>query len=151
MAEGILKKIVAGRSDAPLPIEVASAGTMGISGMPASRWSADVCAEYDIDLSEHQSQAASQELLEQSDLVLVMSKVHHEHCREMGVPEGNLFLLRAFPDTPTDWHTLSVPDPVGQDRETYQRVFFQMEEALQKGLRELFARARKAQGGIGDG
>ena len=146
MAEGILKKLIAERGNETPPIEAASAGTMGLTGVPATAPAIDVSAAYGIDLGNHSSQAASQELLRKSDLVLALAVDHYEYCRVVGVPENKLFLVRAFPEHQADMGQLSVPDPIGQGHEFYRRAFFLIDEAIRKGWPEIVRRAREVAG-----
>lgn len=141
MAEGLLKKLLADKKGTTPPITVASAGTMGLIGMPATDLAVEVSASYGVDISEHRSQAATPELLDQADLVLALAIDHHEYCRGMGVPTQKLFLLRAFPSHPEGLSRYQIPDPIGGPREQYQRTFYLIEEALRRGLPDIIARA----------
>ncbi|MBI5868440.1 MAG: protein tyrosine phosphatase [candidate division Zixibacteria bacterium] len=139
MAAGLMKKLLAERTGATPLINVVSAGTMGLIGMPATDLAIEVSASYDL------SQAATPELLDQADLVLALAADHHEYCRAMGVPAERLFMLRAFPQHPQGLAQYQIPDPIGGNRDQYQRTFYLIEEALRRGLPAIIARANSSE------
>ena len=148
MAEGILRKLVEDLGDQAPPIEVQSAGTMGMVGQPASQFSVSVAAEYGIDISDHRSQAASRELLDSADLIFGLSDEHYHYVLDLGVNPEKIFLLRGFPNRDVDHDHASILDPIGMPRQAYQQVFFQIEEYTRHVLTEIVRRAReKAAGG----
>ena len=147
MAEGLLKKLVADRPGVQPSITVASAGTMGLVGMPATGFAMEVAADYGVGIHDHRSQAATPQLLDEADLVLTMADEHHDFCRGMGVPPERLYMLRAFPRHPGALSQYVIPDPIGGDREQYQRTFFLIEEALRHCLSDILNRASGLQGG----
>jgi protein-tyrosine-phosphatase len=147
MAEGLLKKLLADRSGPPTSIDVASAGTMGLVGMPATDFAVEVSASYGVDIHQHHSQAATPELLDRADLVLALAADHYDFCRDMKVPPERLYMLRAFPGHPNALSQYVIPDPIGSPREQYQRTFFLIEEALRRCLPDIFARAADSRGG----
>lgn len=147
MAEGLLKKLLNDRSGEIPWISVASAGTMGLVGQPATPLAVEVAAEYGIDIGEHRSQAATPALLDQMDLVLTMADEHHDFCRGMGVPTERLYMLRAFPKHPAGLSQFVIPDPIGGEREQYQQTFFLIEEALLRSLPEILRRATERRRG----
>jgi protein-tyrosine-phosphatase len=142
-----MRKLVAGHPGVQPPIVAASAGTMGLVGMPATELATEVAAEYSVDILNHRSQTATPELLDQADLVLTMADDHHDFCRGMGVPPERLYMLRAFPNHPAALSRYGIPDPIGGDREQYQRAFFMIEEALRRCLPEILGRASGLQDG----
>lgn len=79
MVEGLLRARLAER--ALSDVSVTSAGFLS-EGSPATDEAVEVMAMRGIDLSGHQSQLASQEVLEEADLVLAMAR---RHVREAAV------------------------------------------------------------------
>ena len=146
MAEGILRKLMADSGAEDALVESASAGTMGLVGMPAAQKAVDVSAEYGVDISGHTSQAATRKLLYNADLVLALADDHYTFCMDIDVPEEQVFLLRAFPQRTANLREMSVPDPIGQGRDVYQKVFFQIDEALRQSFPEIMQRARAKAG-----
>jgi protein-tyrosine-phosphatase len=60
---------------------VESAGTWALPGLPATEYSRQEAHRHGLDLSRHQSQPASCELLAQFDLVLAMEKEHQRQLQ----------------------------------------------------------------------
>ncbi len=134
MAEGIFKKRLAEKLNCTVDqieqigYKTGSAGTIGSAGWPASTEAVDVCSENGIDISSHQSTALSKQLIEQSDLIYVMSRCHREQVLNLcKAAEEKCFLMAA--DT-------EVPDPIGQDRHIYQRCFAQIDRAIANRMSE---------------
>ncbi len=120
MAEAYLKHILAkqGRTD----IHVSSAGIMALGGMGASEGTREILANEGIDVSGHRAQRVTRDLINQSDLILVMDTVHEDNILQMAPEAKNrLFLLKEFAkinDT-----NLNIADPAGGSIEFYQDIF----------------------------
>jgi protein-tyrosine-phosphatase len=134
MAEGILRKLVAESPTAGVEITVGSAGTLGLSGAPATDLATAVASEYDIDLTAHRSRALTPRLLAESDLVFALAAEHYDACRRMGRSEDTLFMLCAYPDHSPDRVSDSIPDPIGGNRARYEEAFFQIDEAIRRSF-----------------
>lgn len=65
------------------PVEVDSAGTLGIVGAPAHPRAVAACWELGLDLSDHRSKALDAELLAWADTVLVMELQHATIARSI--------------------------------------------------------------------
>lgn len=141
MAEGILRKLVETLPPSGTRIEVASAGTIGKAGAPATKLAIDVAGEYGVDLHTHRAQALTRPLLDQADLVLAMAAEHYEVCRNWGKSGEQLFLLRSFPRQPSDLCADSIRDPIDGDRLKYERVFFEIDEAVRRSFPAILRRA----------
>lgn len=150
MAEGILRKLVEDSGAGETLVKSMSAGTMGMVGMPATQNAIEVAAEYGVHIIDHRSRAATRKFLYSADLVLALAGDHFNYCRDLDVPEENLYLLRAFPQRTAHLREMSVPDPIGQGRPVYQQVFFQIDEALRQSLPEIIKRAQEKMSRAGD-
>ena len=77
--------------------------------------------EIALDVSGHRSQGITTELIEKSQLILVMS---HEHLKELqtNFPQfaKKIFLLKAFANK--DVQNDSIPDPIGMTLLTYRKT-----------------------------
>ena len=141
MAEGILKKMLKeGNID---QIQVSSAGTNSWGGCPASLSALETGASAGIDLKAHLSRKINRKMLEEVDLVLVMSGDHLDHIKELN---ENLmkktFLLKAFPQR-SDEKSFWIKDPVGGTRDDYRRCFHDLNESIKRILPELIGSAQK--------
>lgn len=79
MAEGLARDYARKRR---LPIEVGSAGTMGLVGRPAEANAVAVCAEIGVDIAGHRSRGVTEALVDAANWVLVMEVGHAQWLRE---------------------------------------------------------------------
>ncbi|HIE05300.1 MAG TPA: threonylcarbamoyl-AMP synthase [bacterium (Candidatus Stahlbacteria)] len=123
MAVGILRNLLRG-----LPVFVYSSGTVADLGLPAADNAILALREREIDISSHQSQPLSRELVIRSDLILVMEKNHKEKVIILD-PEARTktFLLKDFPRNRDE-----IFDPVGRPLNVYKRCLRLMLPGLEK-------------------
>jgi protein-tyrosine phosphatase len=138
MAEGLLRlKLPSGLQG---DVVIASAGTLGIEGMPAARNSVEIVQEMGGDISQHRSQGLTDELVENADLILAMAHEHVDYLHE-NFPQyrENVFLLKRFardnndaasPDDDPDDDEIF--DPIGSGKETYRYCARLIEEELER-------------------
>ncbi len=138
MAEGLMRaKIPSGLAG---KVEVASAGTLGIYGAPATDYAVAVTEELGADITDHLSQGISAELAEWADIIFGMSFEHQEfllaHYPRI---QENVFLLRSF-DRPADpQHEDSISDPIGGSLELYQECCQIIDAELERILPRLLS------------
>jgi glycine hydroxymethyltransferase len=127
MAEGLFRRLLAGRDD----IRVQSAGVSAGRGMPASRHAVQALSVDGVDLADFRSQPLSEELVGQATHIFVMTR-DHKRLIELLFPEAaeKTYLLREFEPGAPD-----VPDPIGLGRETYERCRDILKRALPALLR----------------
>lgn len=133
MAEGLLK--------ARLPdgivewVLVESAGTMGISGMPASDGAIRVAAENGVDISGHLSTGLSAKSIREADLIVVMESFHDEWIRSV-VPgaAGKTHLLGALGREGEAPEKAAVDDPIGAPLDVYRKCFDTIGDHLERCL-----------------
>ncbi len=127
MAEGYLKSLLNGRED----VEVLSAGLAGFEGLSASDEAIELMERIGVDLSKHQSQKCTAELIERATLILAMTKYHRmqimELCPEAG---GKVFLLKEF-DQRVEENFLDIPDPMGHPMADYELCFQKMKPPIE--------------------
>ena len=105
MAEGLARRYGEVRAQ---PLDVRSASVMGLEGRPAAPNAVKVMAELGIDLSDHQSQPMTPDLLRWADWILVMELGHSQAVRDMAPDvEDRVLLLGSF------CGLLEIPDPLG--------------------------------------
>ena len=109
--------------------KISSAGTMGISGLPASSEAVAVCADRGLDISGHKSTGLNKRLIEDSDIIYVMSRQHLRDVCGLAAETANKCMLLA--------DKVEIPDPIGQDRKTYLDCFTQIENGVKKRISEL--------------
>jgi tRNA threonylcarbamoyl adenosine modification protein (Sua5/YciO/YrdC/YwlC family) len=129
MAQGLLrKKLQEQKRD---DVEVLSAGVMYTGGLNASYETRELLARKDIDVSGHRSQRVTADMLNTSDIILVMERLHEQRLLDLHPSIKNrLFLLKEFARV-TDFD-LDIPDPIGRSKEFYEETFAVIEEAVEK-------------------
>ena len=108
----------AGRRD----LKVLSAGTLGISGSPASPEAILAMAELGTDIGKHRSRGLTTEQVRSADLLIVMTRAHLDELHRRFPPgRGRRFLLRAFDaGSRPDARPPDLDDPIGLPIEVYR-------------------------------
>ncbi len=107
---------------------IVSAGTMNLPGIPASRGATEACAERGIDLNHHRSRGLSVSLLEESDLIFVMERVHRETVLTL-CPGGTTKCMLVSREG-------EIADPVGQPLDVFRGCADQLEDAIRQRIGE---------------
>lgn len=135
MAEGIFSHLIAQKFNCGVDevenfgYKIASAGTMGISGLPVSPEAVIACAAKGIDISMHKSSALTQKRIENADLIFAMTRDHLNNIISMA-PEARQksYLLSRTGD---------ISDPIGKGQDQYYKCAEQIESALKERMSEL--------------
>lgn len=133
MAEAILKKAIeeSGRN-----IEeycISSAGISTVDGMDASKHSIEALKELGIDLSNHRSKVITKELIDNSDIILTMTKSHKEILVQ-AVPKckEKVYTFKGF----VNKTELDISDPFGGNLDTYKdtmkEIIYSVNEIVKK-------------------
>ncbi|EQF22736.1 low molecular weight protein-tyrosine-phosphatase ywlE [Clostridioides difficile CD160] len=133
MAEAILKKEIekSGRN-----IEgycISSAGISTVDGMNASQNSIEVLKELGIDLSNHRSKVITKELIDNSDIILTMTKYHKEILVQ-AVPKckEKVYTFKGF----VNENEADISDPFGGNLDTYrdtmEEIMYSVNEIVKK-------------------
>jgi protein-tyrosine-phosphatase len=128
MAEKLLQHALAAEQ-APLnQFEVVSAGVAAGVGEPPSPNSVAAVKKVQLDLSHHQSQPLTQDLLDQAFAVFGMTQSHLDILQHYfdHLPE-RVHLFREFIGANED---PEIPDPYGQNLAAYTACFDSMAEAI---------------------
>jgi protein-tyrosine-phosphatase len=130
IAEAVAKRMISevGRTD----IQVSSAGTNAWDGSPASDGALLVGMERGLDLSGHRSRQLTKEIIDESDLVLVMAPSHLARVKELQ-PRANVHMLSGFASGRDE--SYPIQDPFGGDLTAYRDAFEEIEREL-SGLLE---------------
>ena len=131
-AEGLLKKLVQkkGLDD----IVADSAGLLALTGNSATGLAQKVAAEYDVDLSGHIAKSVKEDIVDRSDLILVMEKSHAKNLLDaFPKAEGKVFLIRRFARFGSK--NRGVADPYGLNYEAYRFCFLDIQDCI-SGLTE---------------
>lgn len=127
MAEGLLRKAVAGRSD----FEVSSAGVAASKGAPCNPETVAVLKKRDAMLESFSSRPITQAILDKATHVFAMTRDHLE-VLEARFPEhaDKFYLTCEFADLPKKGAAMDVPDPIGMGRSAYEEVADVFEVAI---------------------
>jgi protein-tyrosine phosphatase len=124
MAEYLLRHRCAGK----LQLTVRSAGTAAWPGAPSSPAALTVMKELDIDLTQHRSQTLSAELIDESDLIVVMTTAHRDAvCNQFPAADEKTHLLHSFG---TANRERDVADPYGLSVAAYRKTRDEIDSAL---------------------
>ena len=115
-------------------VAIASAGVAASRGEPASAHAVTALRSRDIDLTTHESQPLTADLVRRADLILVMSNAHLFPVSDLGGGE-KVSLLTDFIDG--DEAGESIEDPYGSNEDAYVRTADQIERAVEGLLHRL--------------
>lgn len=130
MAEYLLRHALQDRDD----VEIQSAGTGVFLRSSASQETMHVLARRGIDASMHVSQPVTNILLNQADLILVMTRTHRQQILErLPAVENRVYLLGEFNDDPAARQTgPDIPDPIGKPADAYEGCLLLIQESVKK-------------------
>lgn len=132
MGEAILKRLLAERPDAD-QWRIESAGTWANTGSPAAPYSQYVMQTRGMDISSHQSQPVTEDLLKQVDLVLTM-EIHHKEGMQVAFGE---YAQRIYMLSEMVGIVENIDDPVGGELEDYRETADRLERILTDGLERI--------------
>ncbi|MBD3427236.1 MAG: low molecular weight protein arginine phosphatase [Candidatus Omnitrophica bacterium] len=132
MAEAYMRKRV---SEEGLPVEVRSAGTMGINGMSPSPQAVKVLSDEGMDAEDLKSTGLTRDLIEWADLILVMEPMHKVRIlEEVPEAEGRVQYLATFDPDKND---VVIPDPIGRPVAFYRTSFSLIKGAIEELMKWL--------------
>lgn len=139
MAYGILHAFL--QKENVQSIRADSAGTYAVYGYAPTEEAVILSAERGVDIAGYRSKPISPLLLEESDLILVMGRMHHAVVLNMAPAAiKKVFLLKSFGRAETNPDSKGeIDDPIGGDREEYVRCF----EELNSEVIRVFPLIRK--------
>jgi len=109
--------------------KVGSAGIAAATGQPAGPNAVEAVRPWGLDLTRHRSRALDARLLEDADVILVMTEEHRRRILDIGPHLAAK--LRRLNDQ------VDVADPIGGDLQTYRRCAETMLWAVNKHLDEM--------------
>ena len=134
MAAKLLEHALAAE-DAPLnQIKVVSAGVSAFGGDPASANSVKALKKVGLDIEDHRSQSFTYALMDQSDLILVMTESHREIIQQ-AFPEDKTPIMR-FREKIANG-SKEVPDPYGGPLNLYVETRDSLADAIPSLLQYL--------------
>ncbi|MCM8801073.1 MAG: L-threonylcarbamoyladenylate synthase [Candidatus Omnitrophica bacterium] len=129
MAEALLKNKL--KQNNRTDVEVLSAGVAMLENLEASFDTQELLKQEGIDVSGHRSKRLTEGMLKKSDIILVMERMQEERVIQMAPEVRNrLFLLKEFVKIKDN--ILDIPDPIGTNRQFYEKVFITIKEAVEE-------------------
>jgi len=135
MATGLFRKFLAEKLDCNVDrleqkgYKIVSAGTMGITGSSATVEAIASCSRKGVRIDNHTSTALSRKLIDESDVVFAMGRMHIERILQLSPDAAAKCLLLD--------KTLDIPDPIGQMQQVYDICADLIEKAIGDRLKEL--------------
>ena len=140
MAEGGLRVLLEGRNIDS--IDVGSAGTAAGPGSPATHYAQEAAKTWSADISGHRSRPITRELLEESDLILVMTPGHYHDVMTVYPDAAEYtYLIKKFPEPGEEGE--GVADPIGGSLDMYNQTFLEIGEELGRMLPNIIEMAGK--------
>jgi len=129
MAEALLRKELMEKKRTD--VEVLSAGVMFLAGFGATEATKQMCLAEGIDVSAHRSQRVTREMINGSDIILVMERSHEERILQISPGAKNrVFLLKEFAKIKDN--NLDIGDPIGRSLEFYKETFGIIKTAVER-------------------
>ena len=136
MAEGLLRKKLFQQFKTKLKIH--SAGTLGISGSPATPNAITVAKEKGVDISGHISKGITENIIEEADFIFVMADIHKNFFTNNfpGI-KNKVYLLTNFGVKKSEQKNEPVKDPIGENLTFYRQVINHIEREIERIIPQL--------------
>jgi tRNA threonylcarbamoyl adenosine modification protein (Sua5/YciO/YrdC/YwlC family) len=135
MAKGIFSKNLAEKLQCKVDqldkigYKVSSAGVMNMTGQPASAEAIAACAAKGIDIRAHKSKTLTRQLVEESDFIFAMMRMHCERITALCPETADKCVLLGG--------NKEIPDPIGQPQEVFNDCAELIEETVRERIGEL--------------
>ncbi len=135
MADGIFRKYLAKKLQCEVDhldkmgYKISSSGIMDTGGSPASAEAIAACAAKGIDIKAHKSRILSRQLVEESDFIFAMGRMHSERITALSTEAASKCVLLAENE--------EIADPIGQPEAFFNNCAELIEEAVKKRIGEL--------------
>ena len=127
LAEAIASKM-AGNTG----LTVSSAGLSAWDGSPASQHSIKCAKDLGLSLESHRARPLTQDMLNEADLALTMTKAHKDHILQLfSNAEGKTFTLSEYAGEGSD-----ISDPYSMDYSAYKRCAEELTRLLAKASKK---------------
>lgn len=128
MAAALFRRQAARQGEAE-KYRVASAGTWGVDGQPASVHAQTVIREHGSTLDGHIARTVTPDLMQEADLIIVMTQSHRDAlAAEFPRARSKIHLLSEFNGLEYD-----ISDPYGKSFDAYQACAADLEQLIEQG------------------
>jgi protein-tyrosine-phosphatase len=144
MAEGILKKMLEGRTKGDNQFNIVSAGIYALPGMNSTYEAILAASELGVDISQHKAHQLREDLVKKADLILVMSHTHKDYIlKKFPFAQNKVFLLKKYARG-SDFKNIQIKDedceivdPLGKPIDFYRAVATELGTELGKIIHEI--------------
>ena len=132
LAEAIAKQVFP--EDLLERIEVSSAGSSAVDGVPASPLAVEVAGRRSIDLTGHRARFLDRGLVKEADLIITMGAKHRDTVGVIDPAASRYtYLLTDFCDEETG----DIPDPIGCGIGEYESTYRVLENCIRRMVERL--------------
>lgn len=111
-------------------VTLISAGIIATKGLPASPNAIKVMEEEGIDISGHETQPLTRDLVDSANMVFVMTQWHKlEVIGFLDKPGKEIYLLKEFAPDANNYDT-DIPDPIGKSIDFYRGARDEIEKCM---------------------
>lgn len=121
MAEGFFSYQLSDHSSSA--VTISSAGLAAVVNYPPEPKALAMMQKHGIDISKHRGRQLTNEIIRQSELILVMTKRH------LSVLEKQFLFARGKSFLLGHWQNFEIQDPLGQTLLAFENVYQQIESA----------------------
>lgn len=115
-----------------IDIKINSAGLGALVNYPADKISQALMLERNIDISNHKGKQITNELITQSDLILVMEKNHINNIHHiLPLAKGRVYLLGK-------WGNFEILDPYKQSRHQFEMALELIEQGVDEWIKKIW-------------
>ena len=136
MAEGIFKHLI--NNNNIKNINVSSAGISAFEGDAANEKAIYTLNKKGIDIKNHKAKMLTKKIINESDLILTMTRSHKRM-----ILNDKVYTLKEFAyiinNEEIDRNNLDIADPYGLDSNFYEKTAEEIEEQLQKIIKNIDA------------
>jgi protein-tyrosine-phosphatase len=126
-AQGLFAKLV--RQEGYTGFHAESAGLLALPGNSATFLAQKVAVEHGVELAGHKAKGLSQELVDWSELILVMEKSHKDELlADFSEAADKTFLMRRFARFGS--RSRGIADPYGLQYDAYRFCYLDIEDAV---------------------
>ncbi len=142
MALGILRRAFE-RTKYRKIVHIDSAGTLYLPSTPAALEAIEVSEQAGIDIGTHLSKPLTFEIVLKSNLIICLALNHYQQlAAQYPAFRDKIFLLKQW-GRDTRLANPSVADPIGHNKDYFQRIFNEIEREIQRVIPEISRRIKE--------
>jgi protein-tyrosine-phosphatase len=109
-------------------LAVSSAGTSAFEGMQAASNAVKVLGEIGIDLSGHRARLLTREMVDEADLIVVMTEAHRSEVLDLA--PGSAGKVIVLGELDSSKASRDIADPMGGGEDAYRRTRDEIQELI---------------------